>query len=78
MRKIVEDDGPGIPESVRSRLFRRPTTSKQGGMGAALIIWRNGIRMFGGDITCTSFANPTSFLVTLPLEGSDRGQDSSS
>ncbi len=66
---FVEDDGPGIPETVRQRLFRRATTSKQGGMGAALIIWRNALRMFGGDLICASFAHPTAFLINLPSEG---------
>jgi signal transduction histidine kinase len=66
----VEDDGPGIPEDARNRLFRRPTTSKQGGMGIALIVCRDLLKMFGGDLECTSYANPTQFNLIIP-----RGQN---
>jgi nitrogen-specific signal transduction histidine kinase len=65
----VEDDGPGIRESLRPRLFRKTTTSKQAGMGVALVVWRDAIRMYGGELECTSYALPTSFLITIPLGG---------
>jgi len=68
VRIEVNDDGPGIPESNRSRLFRRQTTTKQSGMGIGLIVWREALQMFGGDLSCVSFAKPTSFLITIPKE----------
>jgi signal transduction histidine kinase len=62
----VEDDGPGVPEALRERVFRRETTSKQGGMGVALIMYREALRVLGGDLSCESFQNPTRFAVTVP------------
>ena len=63
----VEDDGPGVPEANRERLFRRQTTSKQGGMGIGLIVWKEALQMFEGDLVCERFADPTVFVVTAPI-----------
>lgn len=63
---FVEDDGPGISDEARNRLLRRPTTTKQGGMGVALILCRDLLKMFGGDLKCTSYLSPTRFEVTIP------------
>jgi two-component system C4-dicarboxylate transport sensor histidine kinase DctB len=67
----VEDDGPGIPESNRERLFRRQTTTKQGGMGIGLIVWKEALQMFGGDLVCERFADPTVFVISVPTGASD-------
>jgi len=73
----VEDNGPGIPEANRSRLFKRQTTTKQGGMGIGLIVWRDALQMFGADLVCESFSAPTMFVMTIPKKVSD-GPNSSS
>lgn len=73
-RVRVIDDGPGIPEANRPRLFKRQTTGKQGGMGIGLIVWREALQLFGGELECESFANPTTFVMTIPTEAT-RGQD---
>jgi signal transduction histidine kinase len=62
---VVEDDGPGVAEVVRSRLFKRPTTSKREGMGVGLVLWREALRMFEGDLDCTNYEKPTRFAITL-------------
>jgi len=67
----VEDDGPGIPEANRSRLFKRQTTTKQGGMGVGLIVWRDALKMFGGELACVSYSKPTRFVITIPREPSN-------
>jgi signal transduction histidine kinase len=64
----VVDDGPGIPEANRSRLFKRQTTSKQGGMGVGLLVWREALQVFGGDLTCERFGEPTVFAMTIPIQ----------
>jgi C4-dicarboxylate-specific signal transduction histidine kinase len=75
IKLMVEDDGPGIPEANRSRLFRRQTTTKHGGMGVGLIVWRDAVQMFGGDLECVYYSKPTQFVVTIPREPST-GQNS--
>lgn len=67
LRIKVRDDGPGVPESNRARLFKRMTTTKQGGMGIGLFVWRDALQMFGSDLECESFANPTIFTISIPM-----------
>ncbi len=56
---IVDDDGPGIPESMREEVFRpffRLDQSRNvatGGTGLGLSIARDIVRSHGGDITLT-------------------------
>jgi signal transduction histidine kinase len=64
----VSDDGPGIPESVRERLFQPfAGTSRPGGSGLGLAIARDLARAHGGDIELVSTGeNGTRFRVTIP------------
>jgi two-component system, OmpR family, sensor kinase len=53
---IVEDDGPGIPDSERDRIFEpfyrldRSRDRASGGFGLGLAIARKAVRLHGGDI----------------------------
>ncbi|HYV67726.1 MAG TPA: HAMP domain-containing sensor histidine kinase [Myxococcales bacterium] len=49
---VVEDNGPGIPEEVRSRLFM-PFASGRESTGLGLAIARALARASGGELTCT-------------------------
>ncbi len=64
----VGDDGPGIPESVRERLFQPfAGTSRPGGSGLGLVIARDLARAHGGDIELVSTGESgTVFRVTIP------------
>jgi signal transduction histidine kinase len=64
----VSDDGPGIPESVRERLFQPfAGTSRPGGSGLGLAIARDLARAHGGDIELVSTAESgTVFRVLIP------------
>ncbi len=50
---VVEDRGPGIPESIRERVFEPffTTRSERGGTGLGLAITRDIIEQLGGEIT---------------------------
>jgi signal transduction histidine kinase len=48
---LVEDDGPGIPETLKSRLFT-PFSSGHEGTGLGLAIARALARASGGDLIC--------------------------
>ena len=66
---IVRDDGPGIPENIRQRLFE-PFNSAKGGAhsGLGLSIVHNIISELDGSITCHSEAQKgTTFNIILPL-----------
>lgn len=65
---IVDDNGPGIPESKRPELFRPFFTTKAQGTGLGLALCRKILREHGGSIEIE--ANPTGgarFLMRLPL-----------
>jgi signal transduction histidine kinase len=73
---VVEDSGPGIPESEREKIFERfyridPTRSAQnGGSGLGLSISREIVRAHAGEIrVLDSLLGGARFEVRLPLQG---------
>jgi HD-like signal output (HDOD) protein/signal transduction histidine kinase len=70
------DDGPGIPEGIRRRLFEPFVSSKKQGRGLGLSIVHGIIRELDGTITCESKNGVgTTFIITLPT--SDPGGETS-
>lgn len=68
-RIVVSDNGPGIDESIKSRLFdprasTRPGTS--GGMGLSIV--KRLLDEAGGTILCQSDERGTQFQLLLPAE----------
>ena len=62
----IEDDGPGIPEPVRARLFEPYFTTKTSGTGLGLAICRRLIEAHGGTIKLArSQPGATEFEITL-------------
>ncbi|GAA2230917.1 HAMP domain-containing sensor histidine kinase [Promicromonospora sukumoe] len=61
----VVDDGPGIDEEVRDRLFQ-PGASGSGSTGLGLGIALRIVRSLGGRIDTRSSSSGTRFVVTLP------------
>ena len=74
----VADTGPGLPDSVRARLFQPFVTTKANGLGVGLSICRGIVQAHGGSLTAVD--NPgggTVFRFTLAAEppetdGADR------
>ncbi|AHF05295.1 sensor histidine kinase [Marichromatium purpuratum 984] len=64
----VRDDGPGIPEDIRDKIFFPMVSGKQGGTGLGLPIAQELINQHGGLIECESRPGETVFFVYLPLE----------
>ena len=66
----IADDGPGLPEPARARLFEPFSgSSRIGGTGLGLSIARDLMRGHGGDIRlATSGETGTVFEVVLPAE----------
>jgi len=73
----VEDDGPGVPEAVRPRLFTSFAGSgKPHGSGLGLAICRELLRAQGGDISLARTGpDGTMFELTLPVRGPARALD---
>ncbi|MEE9311669.1 MAG: HAMP domain-containing sensor histidine kinase [Planctomycetota bacterium] len=65
----VEDNGPGVPESQRERIFERGLTTKLKGQGVGLAFCKQAITEIGGRIEVDSPAEHmgTIFRVTIPV-----------
>jgi signal transduction histidine kinase len=75
----LEDDGPGLPEVVRSSLFQPFVTSgKKGGTGLGLAITRDLVRAQGGEIGLVrSTAEGSVFRLALRMPGSEAAEQRS-
>ena len=61
----VRDNGPGIPEELRERLFQPFTTSKNDGLGLGLVICRDIIADFGGELNSVPSNIGAAFEIRL-------------
>ena len=62
----VRDDGPGIPEAFRAKLFQPFATTKADGTGLGLAICRRIVAAHGGTIEVESGTPGAVFVVRLP------------
>jgi PAS domain S-box-containing protein len=70
----IEDDGPGIPDDIRSRIFEPFFTTKQVGDGTGLgldVVRRIVTGRCGGQIDVRSQPGQTVFRVRVPVELAD-------
>ncbi|MFI2812048.1 MULTISPECIES: nitrogen regulation protein NR(II) [Microbulbifer] len=64
----IEDNGPGIPEDIRERIFFPMISGRAEGSGLGLSISQNIINQHRGLIKCDSQAGQSVFQIYLPLE----------
>ena len=64
----VEDNGPGVPDSLKPHLFDPFVTTKRTGSGLGLALVAKIIGDHGGVIECESVPRHTVFRVLLPLQ----------
>jgi signal transduction histidine kinase len=68
----VEDDGPGIPEPDRERIFERfaradsARSARDGGAGLGLAIAQDIAERHGGTLHLDSTPSGARFVLTLP------------
>ncbi len=67
LKIIIKDNGPGIPEALKSRIFEPNFTTKNSGMGLGLAIVKRLLSNVGCDIGFRSEPGETVFEFTLPL-----------
>jgi len=67
----IIDDGPGIPEEMRERIFYPMVSGRDGGTGLGLSIAQSFINQHGGLIECDSAPGKTVFSLLIPLETMD-------
>src|SRR5690348_10709685 len=70
----IEDNGPGVPDAIRDRIFFPLVSGREGGSGLGLTIAQTLIAQHGGTIECTSASGKTVFRALLPLSlGGSKG-----
>ncbi|MCW8127698.1 nitrogen regulation protein NR(II) [Microbulbifer halophilus] len=63
----IEDNGPGIPEEIRERIFYPMISGRAEGSGLGLSISQNIINQHRGLIKCDSRTGQSVFQIYLPL-----------
>ncbi|MEZ7911060.1 MAG: nitrogen regulation protein NR(II) [Propionivibrio sp.] len=64
----VVDNGPGIPEAIRERMFFPLVSGRDGGSGLGLTLAQSFVQQHQGTIECDSRPGWTCFTIHLPLE----------
>ena len=65
----VSDNGPGVAEKLRNRLFEPFVSGKPNGIGIGLALSRKIARAHGGELELEPTGPGATFLLTLPREG---------
>jgi signal transduction histidine kinase len=71
VRVYIGDDGPGIPDEIKSRIFDPFFTTKEMGKGTGmgLEVVQRIIRQHNGSIKVNSEPGKTEFVVCFPIDG---------
>jgi signal transduction histidine kinase len=71
VRLRVRDQGPGIPQNSRPRVFDAYYTTKANGTGLGLSVSREIIANHGGSLSFNTGENGTEFWLELPIRRSE-------
>jgi two-component system nitrogen regulation sensor histidine kinase GlnL len=63
----VEDNGPGVPESIRDQIFYPLVSGREGGSGLGLTLAQTFVQQHLGTIACDSVPGRTVFRILIPL-----------
>jgi two-component system, NtrC family, nitrogen regulation sensor histidine kinase GlnL len=63
----VIDNGPGVPDEIRDRIFFPLVSGRDGGTGLGLTLAQTFVQQHGGLIECDSRPGRTDFRILLPL-----------
>ncbi len=64
----VTDNGPGVPEGLRDKLFHPLVTGRANGTGLGLSLAQESLQQMGGVLEFDSRPGHTEFRLLLPLE----------
>ena len=63
----IEDNGPGVPEDIRDRIFYPLVSGREGGSGLGLTLAQTFVQQHQGTIECDSVPGRTVFKLLIPL-----------
>ncbi|HKX44950.1 MAG TPA: nitrogen regulation protein NR(II) [Burkholderiaceae bacterium] len=63
----IQDNGPGVPEAIRERIFFPLVSGRDGGSGLGLTLAQTFVQQHLGTIECESEPGRTIFRIVIPL-----------
>jgi two-component system nitrogen regulation sensor histidine kinase GlnL len=63
----IEDNGPGVPDDIRDRIFHPLVSGREGGSGLGLTLAQTFVQQHSGTIDCDSVPGRTVFKILIPL-----------
>ena len=63
----IENNGPGVPEDIRERIFQPLVSGREGGSGLGLTLAQTFVQQHQGTIECESEPGRTLFKIVIPL-----------
>jgi two-component system nitrogen regulation sensor histidine kinase GlnL len=63
----IQDNGPGVPESIRERIFQPLVSGREGGSGLGLTLAQTFVQQHQGTIEFDSVPGRTNFKILIPL-----------
>ena len=63
----VIDNGPGVPDSIKERIFYPLVSGREGGSGLGLTLAQTFVQQHHGSIECDSVPGRTDFQILIPL-----------
>jgi len=63
----VIDNGPGVPDSIKDRIFYPLVSGREGGSGLGLTLAQTFVQQHHGLIECHSVPGKTDFKILIPL-----------
>jgi two-component system, NtrC family, nitrogen regulation sensor histidine kinase GlnL len=63
----VVDNGPGVPDSIKDRIFYPLVSGREGGSGLGLTLAQTFVQQHHGLIECESMPGRTDFKILIPL-----------
>lgn len=63
----VIDNGPGVPDSIKDRIFFPLISGREGGSGLGLTLAQTFVQQHHGSIECESVTGRTDFKILIPL-----------
>lgn len=67
IRLMISDNGPGVPPAVRAQLFTPFVTTRANGLGLGLVICRDLVAGFGGELNLIEQDEGAAFVATLRI-----------
>jgi two-component system nitrogen regulation sensor histidine kinase GlnL len=63
----IQDNGPGVPEAIRDRIFQPLVSGREGGSGLGLTLAQTFVQQHNGTIEYDSVPGRTDFRILIPL-----------